>query len=322
MNIILLLLTFFFFCSDICIQAGAAVTYQLNGGRLGDHMLTYMHAKWISYTYSIPLLYKPFIFSDQLLLHELEKPYTQDIEKEFKHVVILAKDQQLFVHKDRPILYIIPYFPECLQEYETPLHNYPYFAVDWEDLGFKAALQQFVKPRYTLQLIQPPKDHISVAVHVRKNSNGFDLPLSHDLVQGILTPGVERYVDVVFPLKHVPDSFYIEQIKKISEIFNHQPLYVFIFSDDVHVVEITKRYQEAVNLPNIEFACRITANDHATNILEDFFSMALFDCLIRADSNISIAACKLGNYRVLITPKHHRWDNGHHIIDEVNIVIK
>lgn len=298
----------------------SAVTYTMSPGRFGDHMLAYMHAKYVSYKYKIDLLCKPFIFSCQFLLHELERPYVEGVEKKFKRVVTLRKGQQLVIHPETSTLYIIPYFPESLQEYEDPRHNHPYFAVDWDDPEFKQELRRMLSPRYPISLICLPKDRISVAVHVRKNSNGFDLPLSHDLERGILTPGVPRYVDTVFPLKHVPDSFYIEQIKKISEIFNHQPLYVFIFSDDVHVVDITNKYKEAVNLSNIEFACRTGENNHVSNIIEDFLSMALFDCLIRADSNISIAASKLGNYRVLITPKHHRWDNGRHIIDQVDIV--
>jgi hypothetical protein len=41
-----------------------------------------------------------------------------------------------------------------------------------------------------------------------------------------------------------------------------------------------------------------------TNILEDFFALTQFDCLIRPDSHFSIAASKIADYKVIISPAH------------------
>src|SRR5439155_8599244 len=49
------------------------ISYILNSGRFGDHLLTYAKTKWFAYQYNIPLLYVPFKYSDQLGMHTLEK---------------------------------------------------------------------------------------------------------------------------------------------------------------------------------------------------------------------------------------------------------
>ena len=44
-----------------------------------------------------------------------------------------------------------------------------------------------------------------------------------------------------------------------------------------------------------------------------------FDCFIRADANLALAAEKIGDFKVVISPKHHRWDGFNLIIDLVDI---
>src|SRR5579862_7273227 len=80
----------FFFSLSLSLFASDAVTYEFTGGRLGDNLLSYLHAKWISHTRQIPLLYKPFPYSSELCLHDIEIPYTLDSSLD---------------------LYVCPYFP-------------------------------------------------------------------------------------------------------------------------------------------------------------------------------------------------------------------
>ncbi len=47
----------------------SAIAYGLNAKRFGDKLISYCHAKWISYKHNIPLLYRPFTRSDKLILH-------------------------------------------------------------------------------------------------------------------------------------------------------------------------------------------------------------------------------------------------------------
>jgi len=52
----------------------------------------------------------------------------------------------------------------------------------------------------------------------------------------------------------------------------------------------------------MRFDYRVDLNDEFINVLNDFFSLTLFDCLIRADSNFSGIAAKITDYNML---PHH-----------------
>lgn len=85
-------------------------------------------------------------------------------------------------------------------------------------------------------------------------------------------------------------------------MYNHAPLYVFLFTDDCNPQRLVDKYKKLVGNSNIEFACRTERTDYFYNVLEDFFSMMYFDILIRPDSNFSIMAEKLGFHSVIISP--------------------
>src|SRR3990172_12056122 len=93
----------------------SAVTYTFSPGRFGDHLLAYIHAKWVSHLYAIPLLYKPFSYSDQLVMHEKERLYSVNNERIYMHKLVFTKNdtlEKLGINLYKNILYVIPYFPE------------------------------------------------------------------------------------------------------------------------------------------------------------------------------------------------------------------
>lgn len=328
-----LLITGIIAASIVHLQSEAAAVTYTYSGRLGDQLLAYMHAKWVSYVYKIPVWYKPFTYSDQLVLSRLETLYQEGNLKQFQYIKEFKKTDTLSIQPATSTLYVIPYFPESLEEHQEaqpginasnnharPAGNYFYFSVDWQDPVFLAQIRSAIKPIKELRLVQPVQDLINVAVHVRKNSGGFDLPFLHGLPEEKYDPH-QKYVDVIFPFKHPPDEYYIEQIKKIYSMCNQRPLYVFIFTDDPDPIKIMNKYREEINNENISFACRTSENNHYSNVLEDLFSMMGFDCLVRADSNLSIVASILADYALLITPAHHRWEGRKLYIDAVNIKI-
>ena len=56
----------------------AFITYEFSsGGRLGDCLTSYVHAKWLSFQLKIPLLYRPFPYSAELLMDDLEESHEQ-----------------------------------------------------------------------------------------------------------------------------------------------------------------------------------------------------------------------------------------------------
>lgn len=296
-------------------QCTSAVTYTFSSGRLGDNLIAYLHAKWLAHEYDLPLLYKPFPYSDQLMMHELEKKYDDAETKKFDRQITLDTKHAIEIEKDSSTLYTVPYFPESSSEYDHP-NDYIYFEVDWDNEEFRQEIQKMIKPRSALKKLILPEDRITVAVHVRKRTEVFDAPVSFESENPLSGQG---FGDHWFPLKFAVDDYYLEQIKRISAFFGHQPLYVYLFTDSPNPVALIELYQKALQLPNIEFDCRRTTNKHDLNVLEDFFALTEFDCLIRVDSNFSLVAAKIGKHKVTVSPKNYYFHpaRGYPVIDKV-----
>ncbi len=300
----------------------SAVTYGLSGGRFGDNLLCYLHAKWISYKYHIPLLYYPFEYSSHLVLDEAELLSTvgnTDALKKYDNGQPVNKIlwiNTVNIKADEGSLYIVPWFPESMVEFERLEDARAYFYANWDDGNFINHVRKLIYPRCPLRLISLPNNAISVAVHVRRNSNGFDLSMSFAYNT---PPQGKQYLDDYYPFKCVNDDFYIYGIKKIRELYKDKSLYVFIFTDDKDPASIAEKYKRMINDGSITFDYRHESHDHTTHVLEDFFSILRFDCLIRADSNFSLVASKLGKYKVVISPAGYCLRNNHPVIVKAHI---
>ncbi len=287
-----------------------AVTYTLSGGRLGDNLIAYAHAKWISYRYGLPLLYKEFPLSDLFVLDDVEVKWTDEMWNKFDHHVEFKQydlidafiQRSIFFNK---VLYTIPYFPNSQWEL-TPTANYhptfPYFPINWKDPEFLSLLKSMIAPKTAIPPMILPKDKITVALHVRKGSG-------HDEANPSLT----------FPLKFPPDEFFITQLRNLCHQLNEQPLYVHLFTDNQNPKAIQAKYKEALSDLDIEFMCRKEENRWDANVLEDFFALTQFDCAIHGESNFSVCASFLANYQIEILPKTYHIENGAVHIDEAII---
>lgn len=293
---------------------GHAVTYELNKGRLGDHLITYAKAKLISYLYYIPLLYKPFKYSDQLTLHRYEPQYNAKIDAQYPKKIIVGNN--ISTHFQITRLYTCTLkstFNECRDF--SDLYKYTR-----TDPFFKKILQTMIAPINPIEAIPLPPNVITVAVHVRKGG-GYDGPLLSKIPTHVSnTPVINRhYADVQYPTRFPPETYYIEQIKHIAHLFNNQPLFVHIFTDDNNPSAIANRFKAQLTHLPITFSYRTTDNGHNVNVLDDLFNMAHFDCLIRPASSFSKIAQLLGNHKIIICPKHAQWIGQTLIIDKISI---
>ncbi len=283
-------------------QTSSAITYTLSGGRLGDNLLAYLHAKWMSYKLGLPLLYIPFPQSDQFMLHYIEQMHGTHFV--FEHYQLLTPHNMHEMNSSpQSICWVIPYFPESLYEFFTVGLSYlPYFKVDWNDRAFQKIIKEHLSSYLPIQPYIFPKDRVMVAVHVRRTGE-FDF----------------ANINAILPLKFPPDRYYIEQISRLASIYGDKKICIYIFTDDPNPNEIIKHYQGVLQNPRLLFICRKTANSHQSNVFEDFFGMSQFDCLIRPASNFSIVAAKLANYQIEIAPSHFRWHNGSLLIENVDL---
>jgi hypothetical protein len=120
------------------------------------------------------LAFRPFEYSDELLLSLSEKEYDlQAFNKKHDHPGESAfnqlSQQSESTRKSKKELHSIYYFPESPSERGI---NYKggYVNVDWNDPVFKAQICQIIKPRNELNLVTPPSDRVSVAIHWRAGS--------------------------------------------------------------------------------------------------------------------------------------------------------
>jgi hypothetical protein len=280
-----------------------AITYSLSGGRFGDNLIAYLHARWLSFKHNTLFIYAPFPYSEHLKLHD-ETLHVQNMIGLYKKKWIFRSEKDFSLLPSSTLI-VVPYFPESELELTGNASFWPYqFPVDWRDAKFKQLIRSLISPRNTLATLEMPKEPCTtVAVHVRKGGN--------------IDPAGS---DMALPLKLPPDSFYIAAIQKMSELCSHQKMYVYIFTDDLDPPKIMNKYKEGLkDLKHIDFDCRMQNNGPGANVLEDFFSIQKFDCLIRPDSNYTIVAEKLKDFRIVIRPKDHHIENGIVYIDSFHV---
>lgn len=281
----------------------SAITCEFSGGRFGDNLTSYLHAKWISYKYNIPIRYKPFTYSNQLVLHQEESHF--DLRENFDQIIILTNDISIEEYKiNKNILFVVPFFPECLSEYIRNRNQYKFHCIiDWNDPIFVNEVRKLIYPIKKLNLLSLPTDKICVAMHLRRGGD-FDRGGCFDLYteknQKVRKTTTSSYIAA--PLKTAPDSFYIKQLRIASQFFNNAPLYVYIFTDDKNPKIFADKYTAELKLSNITFDYRKEKNTHNLNVLEDFFSMMKFNVMIRPESNFSIVASRLANQQLTFYP--------------------
>jgi hypothetical protein len=283
--------------------------------RFGDNLLGYYKAKWLSYKYKIPFLYQPFTYSDQLVMHEKEESCTRDCLHRFKHSIELKDEYKLVPDRRSGTLYVVSYYSRLIDWMDDQVEVFP----KQLDKHFWHEIKQLVRPRRKIKAPYRPEGLISIAVHVRKGG-GYDTPLLSDQSAVVNSAVGKNYADVAYPTKFPPDSYYIEQIATVWKLFNKQPLYIYIFTDDRDPGRLADKYAKELNVPNITFDYRRQGNAHDANVIDDFFAMMEFDGLIRADSSYSKAAQLLADFQIVISPEHYSWQKNTLIIDKVKTV--
>jgi hypothetical protein len=168
-----------------------------------------------------------------------------------------------------------------------------------------------ISPREALEVFDIPHTDMTIALHIRKGT-GWDIPVYR------ITPA---QLTASHPLRFAPDSFYIHQLKKITQLYKDASFYVHLFTDHNDPAQLAADYQAALNCNRVTFGWRTALNNEFVNVLEDFFALTHFDCLIRPDSNFSIVASKLADYKILISPWHGVVHGDTTLIDEINFEI-
>ncbi len=280
---------------NIDLSAQAWITHRNDiGGRLGDKFLTITKTLWLARKYNLHFQYNPSDYYKPFTIH------TNEPEKCSYPVLDINNENR--INRNASSIYRTDYYFKCNKWRDSA----DFFA--WQDLVDDSEFRDALRRKFRVSSFTPsinlPSDRISVALHVRKGSGG-DLTLhpnpkiSREKIRNVVTVRMPR------------DQFYIEQIKKMSELYGNAPMYVYIFTDHADPQKIKERYSKKVNKPNIIFDCRKGKNSHLNDAaVTDLCEMLRFDCLIRSMSNLGQMAHALGRYQSVIYPLHATKTNG------------
>lgn len=289
------LVVFVYNCSNCSIEKaplpkkGSAITYEFNRGRFGDNLASYTRAKWISHIFNIPLLYKPFPYSDELALHTTEHLFDKNKIHTFNKVIRLDTLSDNTIDRYANNLYVSHWGTKMGSFHENLL-----------DKAFMNIIKQQISPRFIKNEILTKKDRFNVAVHIRNGK--------------IYEPNCPVHDALRCP----PLTYYIEQIKKMAELVQ-QPLFIHIFTDDSNPKMLLNNIQTHLKHLDIEYNFRLSGNQHDKNVVVDFFQMLQFDALIRSGSHYSTWVQRLGNFKITIFPVHASNINNVWVIDKVFI---
>lgn len=280
--------------SNSLVQAtSSAVTFERQG-RLGDLLLKAWQTKYFAQKYKLTFLCPQFSFLNNLVLGLTEKKYTADMDKQFTNVIHLTNDFSTKIEPDTQTLYVI-------KSHFTSKHG-----LGFDDSKMINIMKNLIKPVTSLKTIKLKKNCINVALHVRRGSGG-DGPFHENQKK--------------WPTKFPPDSYYLEALRKLSTLYNHQAIHVHIFTDIKNPNKIANKFSKKLALNNISFSYRANnENAHKDTVLNDLFSMVKCDALIRGTSGFAKIAHYIGNHRVVIVPKLPMWKKGILYIKELEII--
>lgn len=313
-----------------------AITYRLESWRrLGDNIITYCKAKLLARAYAIPILCKPFPYSDQFVFHTKELFLMPEDAKKFEKVMPIDTIAQLEegLKNGQSILFESHFLTQ------TPW----LYVYSRENPDFEEEIKKMLTPVIPIEPLPKPQSVVTVAVHVRKGG-GFDMPLASTQeyaidekhIEGIylkkdsppnsctdiwplkwpigpifieevkkLTHKKNHFSDYTWPVKFPPDQYYIDQIKELAKMLPERNLLIYLFTDDPKPQNIMQRYSDALaKYPRIIFSFRPSGNHHTKNVMQDLFSITECDCLISASSSFAHAAQVLGNHSIMMMPIH------------------
>jgi hypothetical protein len=297
--------------SDTELAKRHALTYDEGGGRFGDRILVYAQARYLSFLTEIPFLYRPFIYSDQLIIEHNAEPYDKYAQRfknkfhinsagTFSEFLCLIRNPNI-----PPTLFVVDYFPSDIFEWNMDSTRSIALEIPWHEQQFAQYLKSSLSPRIPIPELRKP-GRLNVADHVRALS-GDDTPETSI-----------RYL----PLKVPTFEYHKRQIRKVYNWNLKKPMHVFVFTDSKNPQHILQEFRKSFRHEDITFDVHIRSNVDTDYPVEDFFAMQQFDVLIATQSNFSMMASRLKKFDMLIFPVHVSGQYPNWVLDRIQVITK
>ena len=276
-----------------------SITYTIPASRLGDKLLSFLHASWIAYKYQIPLHLKPFRSSSSFHL-----TYNgSDKAPKTRNIIVISKESDIMPHKKTPTLFEVPFFASN----KEILHEkiiYPMFDVDWEDTTFKSIIKRSLAQHRKRGLLNKDPSTIAIGIHIRTGA-GKD------------SESVRRGWKLKFP----PIEYFAKQIITIQRLLEGKKLQYFLFTDDKEPQALARALNALLNGKEVLFQCRDSTANPKETILSDFALLQEMDALIISQSSFSFVAAKTGCASIIIMPINSTNKEGIDTIDKIKLSI-
>lgn len=276
--------------------------YWKQGGRFGAQLYYFTKAFIFSKMNRIPLYYTYKEHFEKLSIDEYFKPFVEEEFSDYQKVAVYEIDKYEDAADWKDTVFV------C--DSSTKLSVYRYLRKKRHP--YLKELRHILKPKNEISLPPIPEGFTSVALHVRTGV-GRDGPFLQDQTE--FDPNVE-YEDYKYPMRFLPLSFFIEQLEWVYNQLDQGPLFVRIFTDDPMPEEICRKIREHFEGFRMVFQ---TSNDnnYENHVVNDWWEMSLYDCLVRPDSDFSEMAALIGCHKLLVFPVHAHFEETKLIIDEI-----
>ena len=281
-----------------------------NGGRLGDAILIYCKAKYLSYKFDIPLLCTRLPLFDQFSLslyenmcHHIDGNMFEAREKILDcHTIPLFQQGAIafdidFYCQMRKMTDKFRAYVGCA---EYPFDWFKKKMVKYPDFGKELKRNLQLRDQNSRQ--EPvAKGAITVAVATRMGSGPDDELIAEQFFN---SDSVIYRNEKYHPFKFVPQQFYIDQVKRLSALLQHRTMQIYFFVDKnkEYTEKILVEWRKALyDYKNISIQCDMETN-WQKRMLDDLYTMAHCDCLVRGCSHFAGIAQLAGDHKIIIGP--------------------
>lgn len=293
------------------------ITNASDAGYLGDRLINYIKAQYLSHKYKIPFKLRPLGYSTEALTLHNHDPIAT-----FSKPIIRVTDESQLINAHPSYIYNVSYY--CKIQGCTSLYDINTWHSILNDKVFIRKIKKLIAKKEDIKL-DIPQDVMAIAIHVRKpldadyplkscqfyNSSKLHNKRSHQEFKNNCNPIMRTlYSDIGNPEKFVPDQFYIDQLKRIRSLFPHKKIVVYLFTNYHHGSQLCSLYRKKLNDNNLSFV--IDNSSYTHRLIDDIINMSKFDYLIRSRSNYSQIADFIGNHKLVISPQTLAWYKNEH----------
>jgi hypothetical protein len=259
------------------------ISYSLSGGRFGDNLVSYCHARWLAFVYDLDFLPVKFKYCEQLPAYQ-RYSWLEETEIVRSKCVSIGKFGEDFASRVRDfgqdpedVIYVLEYHPEHISEWEGDSTWNLWLGVDWNREDFISILRE--------------------DLGCSKKDKSFDITKIPILCHFRTASGDDVYEQSAraFPLKHLRADYFARAILLARNILK-SPSEVVVVTDSAApnktLRELAKNFpgESVALLPTLTTA----ATRHRSAVVADFHAMCTYPVLIATQSNLSSIAAKVG----------------------------